>query len=104
MNQGLKPRRKCGDATSGIDDGEVITSFVCIIVLVLYIVHDHLISDGAAGRGKESPAPEVFAPELLLEFGELLEYLPGRLAFEILGYFGDRDLWWHGDEEMDVIF
>jgi hypothetical protein len=38
----------------------------------------------------------MLAPEGFAEFRELLEYLPGGLAFEVLGYLGDRKLWWHG--------
>ena len=46
----------------------------------------------------------MFAPELFLEFWELLEQLSGRLAFEILCHFGDRNLWWHGNKDVDVVF
>ena len=90
--------------TLGIDDCEVVTPFVCVIILVLYILHDHFISDGSTGGSEESAAPEVFTPEALLQFWELLEYLPGRLAFEVLCHFGDRDLRGHRDKEVDMIF
>ena len=71
----------------GIKDGEVVTSFVTVVVLVFYILHDHLISDRTRGSYEVASAPEVLAPEGFIEFWELLEYLPGRLAFEILGHF-----------------
>ena len=88
----------------GIKHREVVTAFVCIVILVLNVRHNHLISDSATGGCKEATTPEVLAPEALLEFRELLEYLSGRLAFEILCHFGDRDLWRHRNEEVDVIF
>ena len=87
-----------------IDDSKVVTSLVCVIILVLYILHDHLIGDGSTGSSEESSTPEVFAPEALLELWELLEYLPGRLAFEVLRHLGDRDLRGHRDKEVDMIF
>ena len=46
----------------------------------------------------------MFAPELFLELRKLLEYLPGRLAFEILGHLGDGNLGWHRNKNMDVVF
>ena len=104
MNQGLKSRSKIGDVTLGVYDREVITTFFSIVILVLYIGHDHFIGDRATRSGEESSAPEVLTPESFLELRELLEYLPGRLAFEILRHFGDGDLRWHRDKEMNMVF
>jgi hypothetical protein len=46
----------------------------------------------------------VLSPELLIKLRELLEYLPGGLAFEELGDLRDRNLRWHGDKQMNVVF
>lgn len=104
MNQGLKSRSKIGDVTLSVYDREVIATFFSIIILVLYIGHNHFVSDRATRGGEESSTPEVLPPESFLELRELLEYLPGRLAFEILRHFGDGDLRWHGDKEMNMVF
>lgn len=43
--RGLKPKRQRGGAILGIEDGEVISSFVTVIILVFYILHDHFIGN-----------------------------------------------------------
>lgn len=85
-----------------IHDGEVVATFLEVFVLVLDVVHNDLVSD-CTGSGTEVPAtPEVPAPEPFVEFGKVLQELPGRLAFDELRDLGYGNLWGHADEHMDV--
>ncbi len=86
-----------------IHDSEVITAFVSVFVLVLYIGHDCFIGDCARGGAEVPAAPEMPAPEPFVQFGEVLQELSGRLALDVLRDLGYGNLRWYGDEHMDML-
>ena len=85
-----------------IHDGEVVTSLVRVLVLVLDVCHHGFVSDCTRGGTEVPAAPEVPAPEPLVQFGEVLQELSGRLALYVLRDLGYGNLRGHGDEQMDV--
>ena len=85
-----------------IHDSEVVSTFFEVFVLVFDVVHNNLVSD-CAGGGTEVPAtPEVPAPEPFVQFGKVLQELPGRLALYELRDLGYGNLWRHADKHMHM--
>jgi hypothetical protein len=85
-----------------IHDGEVVTAFFRIFVLVFDIGHDCFVSDCTRGGAEVPAAPEVPAPEPFVQFGKVLQELPGRLAFDELRDLGYGNLWGDADEHMHM--
>ena len=46
----------------------------------------------------------MLTPELLAEVWVFLQELSGGLTLEILGNLGYRELRWHGNEQVDMVF
>ena len=85
-----------------IHDGEVVSAFLLVFVLVFDVVHNDLVSNCTGGGTEVASAPEVPAPEPFVQFGKVHEELPGRLALDELRDLGYGNLWWHGDKQMHV--
>src|SRR3989344_8178835 len=60
---------------SGIERGEVVASFCTVLILILDVLHDHFVGDGARGGGKVSAAPEMLPPVLFSERCAFLQEL-----------------------------
>jgi hypothetical protein len=74
-----------------------------LLLLGLYIFHNHLISHVARTRHKVPSAPDVTSPISLPYVWKLHQYLSGCLPLDILHQLTCRKTWGRRHKQMDVI-
>lgn len=90
-------------AASDVEDGKGVSALVCVFVLMLDVLGDHLVGNVARADGVVPSSPQVLAPELFSQALAFLEEFSGGFAFEVLGDFADRELGRDGQEEVNVV-
>lgn len=71
--------------------------------LVLDVLLNHLVGNGARGRSKVAPSPEVSSPESFANTWEELEQFVRALALDLLHDVADGEMGWIGGEEMNMV-
>ena len=67
------------------------------------VLFDHLVRDGARGHREVAAGPQVAAPELLAQVGELLKEHPGADPLEPLDDLAHALVRAVGEQEVDMV-